>query len=238
MHPWLFNNKEYLNNVQAMRRVAAEVSGVDDGVGRIVETLKKHKLDENTLVVFTADQGWGGGQHGIWGMGDHTRPLHAFDETMHVPLIFRHPGQVAAGKRSDILASNYDLFPTLLDYLDLKAKLPEKPPLPGRSFAPALRGKEGKWDDVVFYEFENTRAIRTVEWKYVYRFPKGPDELYDLKNDPGEKKNLIDQPDHVARQKQLGKRLEEFFDRYADRQYDLRRGGTSKAPLLTQKPKD
>ena len=67
-HPWLFNNKEYLNNVQAMRRYAAEVSGVDDGVGRVLEALKKHGLDENTLVVFTADQGWGGAStaSGAW----------------------------------------------------------------------------------------------------------------------------------------------------------------------------
>ena len=95
-----------------------------------------------------------------------------------------------------------------------------------------------EWDDVVFYEFENTRAVRTADWKYVHRFPKGPDELYDLKNDPGERKNLVDQPDQAAMQKQLAKRLEEFFDRHADRQYDLRRGGTSKVPLLTQKPGD
>ena len=186
-----------------MRRVAAEISGVDDGVGRVLEALKKHKLEENTLVVFTADQGWGGGQHGIWGMGDHTRPLHAFDETMRVPLIVRHPGTVPAGQRRDLLVSNYDLFPTLLDYLGLKDKAPQKPALPGRSFAAALRSKEVEWDDIVFYEFENTRAVRTAEWKYVHRFPKGPDELYDLKNDPGEKKNLVDQPGRPCTGKQV-----------------------------------
>lgn len=237
-HPWLFNNKEYLNNVQAARHYAAEISAVDDGVGRILATLKKHQLEENTLVVFTADQGWGGGQHGIWGMGDHTRPLHAFDETLHVPLLFRQPGPIAAGKRSDLLVSNYDLFPTLLDYLGLKEKLPEKPALPGHSLAPALRGKGVEWDQVVFYEFENTRAVRTTEWKYISRFPKGPDELYDLKNDPGERKNLVEQSDHAAVQKALRKRLDEFFDRYADPAYDLRRGGKSKTPLLTQAAKE
>ncbi|MFP4057275.1 MAG: sulfatase, partial [Candidatus Brocadiia bacterium] len=70
-HPWLRNNKRYLNNVQAMRRYAAECSGVDDGVGRVVDTLRRLGLEGRTLVVYTADQGWGGGQHGIWGMGDH-----------------------------------------------------------------------------------------------------------------------------------------------------------------------
>ncbi|MCI0461086.1 MAG: sulfatase-like hydrolase/transferase [Gemmataceae bacterium] len=232
-HPWLFNNKEYLNNIQAIRRYAAEVSGIDDGVGRVLEALKKHRLEEDTLVVFTADQGWGGGQHGIWGMGDHTRPLHAFDNTLHVPLLFRHPGRIPERKRSDILVSNYDLFPTLLDYLGLTAHVPAKPPLPGRSYAEVLRGKQVVWNDVVFYEFENTRAIRTTQWKYVRRFPKGPDELYDLNADPGERTNLIDRPEQEAVRKQLGRRLEEFFHRYAEPKYDLWRQGQSKVQRIT-----
>src|SRR4051812_377047 len=76
-HPWLRGNREALNNLTAIRRYAAEVSGVDDGVGRILDTLKKLDLEDDTLVVFTADQGWSGGQHGIWGMADHTRPTNA-----------------------------------------------------------------------------------------------------------------------------------------------------------------
>ena len=112
MDPWLVGNKKLLNNVEAMRRYAAEVSGVDDGVGRIMATLKANKLDDNTLVIFTADQGLAGGQNGFWGMGDHTRPLSAFDWTTHVPLIYRHPGHIRAGQRSDILVSNYDFLPT------------------------------------------------------------------------------------------------------------------------------
>jgi arylsulfatase A-like enzyme len=236
MHPWLFNNKEYLNNVQAIRRVAAEVSGIDDGVGQILDTLKQHGLDENTLVLFTGDQGWGGGQHGLWGMGDHTRPLHAFDETLHVPLIYRHPGRIPAGKRPDLLVSNYDVLPTVLDYLGLKEQTPLKPPLPGHSYAVVLEGKPLDWEQVVFYEFENTRAIRTLEWKYIHRFPDGPDELYDLKHDPGERKNLVGQPAPAAVQKELRKRLDAFFDRYADPTYDLKRDGRSKVPLLTRRP--
>jgi hypothetical protein len=62
-----------------MRRLAAETSGVDDGVGEILATLKRLGIDERTLVVYSADQGWMGGQNGIWGMGDHTRPIGAFE---------------------------------------------------------------------------------------------------------------------------------------------------------------
>lgn len=233
-HPWLFNNKEYLNNIKAIRRYAAEVSGIDDGVGAILEALKNHGLDKNTLVLFTADQGWGGGQHGIWGMGDHTRPTHAFDDTTHVPLIFRQPGKIPAGKRSDILCSNYDLLPTVLDFLDRKDQIPRKPILPGRSFAAHLRGKAADWDNVVFYEFENTRAIRTDDWKYIQRIPQGPNELYDQGKDPGQLTNLVDREDHRQTRLQLSRRLEEFFNRYADPRYDLWRGGTSQAPLLSK----
>src|SRR5262249_18171861 len=206
VHPWLHNNKEYINNPTAMRRYAAEISGIDDGVGRIMETLHKHGLGENTLVLFTADQGLAGGHGGFWGMGDHTRPLTAYDWTMHVPLIYRQPGRIPAGKRQDLLVSNYDMMPTLLDHLGLKAKMPDKPLLPGHSYANVLRDKAVAWDDTVFFEFENIRAIRTKSWKYIHRFPDGPNELYDLKNDPGEKKNLYDPRAESLEQKDLHKR--------------------------------
>jgi arylsulfatase A-like enzyme len=234
MHPWLFNNKEYLNNVQAIRRVAAEVSGVDDGVGRVLAALKKHSLEDNTLVIFTADQGWGGGQRGIWGMGDHTRPLHAFDDTMHVPLIFRHPGKIPANRRSAILTSNYDILPTLLGYLGLKDRLPDNP-LPGRDYSDLLCGKKIEWEDVVYYEFENIRSVRTNEWKLILRRkPDGPDELYDLKNDPGERRNLIDDPDHAKTRQMLEARLRAFFARHANPRFDLWGEGKSKTPLLSR----
>ena len=233
VHPWLHNNKQFINNPQAMRRYAAEVSGIDDGVGRILETLREHGLEENTLVIFTADQGLAGGQSGFWGMGDHTRPLTGYDWTMHVPLIWRQPGKIAAGQRRAMLTSNYDILPTLLNYLGLQDKLPPGP-LPGRSYAAALAGKEVAWDDTVFFEFENIRAIRTNTWKYIRRFPDGPDELYDLKNDPGERRSRIDNPEQAEIVTTLRKRLDEFFDRHADPKYDLFRGGQAKTHLISR----
>jgi arylsulfatase A-like enzyme len=173
-HPWLFNNREYINNPVSMRRYAAEVSGIDDGVGRIMEALARHGLDRNTLVVFTADQGLAGGHQGFWGMGDHTRPLTAFDWTMHIPLIFRQPGTVAEGRTSDALVSNYDFLPTVLAQLSLAEKMPTTPKSPGRDFSRALKGEPlDAWDDTTFFEFENVRAIRTREWKLIARFTAG-----------------------------------------------------------------
>jgi arylsulfatase A-like enzyme len=233
MHPWQFNNREYLNNPFSIRRVAAEVSGVDDGVGRILDTLTRLKLDEKTLVILTADQGWVGGQHGLWGMGDHTRPLAAFDGMLHIPLIFRHTGSIPAGKTSDLLTSNYDLMRTVLEYAGLGQQLPAKPVSPGRDYSPTLRGRQQPWENAVFYDFENVRAIRTHDWKYVERFPDGPHELYDLTADPGEQFNLYGQPKQAGMQADLRRRLHEFFTRYADPQYDLWRGGRSKTRLIS-----
>ena len=65
-----------------------------------------------------------GGQNGMWGMGDHTRPIGAHELMMQIPLIFRHPGNIPAGQTSDLLVSNYDFLPTVLGYLGLDDKTP------------------------------------------------------------------------------------------------------------------
>lgn len=232
MHPWQFNNKEYLNNPVSIRRVAAEVSGVDDGVGEIMATLKRLGLDDNTLVIYAADQGWMGGQNGLWGMGDHTRPIGAHELMMHIPLIFRQPGKIPAGKTSDLFVSNYDFLPSVLSYLGLSDKSPNQSP--GRDFSPVLLGQTIPWDNVVFYEMENTRAIRTADWKYVARHPDGPFELYDMQTDPRERFNLFGQPAHAAKQRDFAEQLAAFFNRHADPQYDLWKDGRSKAGRLAR----
>ena len=117
----------------------------------------------------------------------------------------------------------------MLDLVGLRDKTPQKPPLAGHSYAGALTGKPISWNDAVFFEFENTRSIRTLSWKYISRFPKGPNELYDLKHDPEERHNLVDQPAHADQQQLLRTQLDKFFATYADPQYDLSRGGRSKA---------
>ena len=165
--PWNFNYGSRIGDIEVIRKYAAEISGIDDGVGRVMQTLGRLELDENTLVIFTADQGMSGGHSGFWGMGDHTRPLTAFDWTVHVPLIFRYPGRIPAGKSVDLLVSNVDFLPTMLDYLGLKWKGTSQPESPGRSFAAELRGHRIEhWDNTVFYEFAsktNPAAFPTSE---------------------------------------------------------------------------
>jgi arylsulfatase A-like enzyme len=229
VHSWLRAMRTYVNNPIPMRRYAAEISAVDDGVGRVMEALRQRGLDQNTVVIFTADQGLCGGHHGMWGMADHSHPMHTYDETCHVPLIFRHPPQIPAGRSCDLMVSNYDFYSTLLQYLGLADRIPEFPKSPGRDYSSVLRGRQMDWENVIYYEFEASRMIRTADWKYTRRFPAGPDELYDLKHDPGEKTNLAGNPEFAPKQKELAGRLTAFFDRYADPQYDLWQGGRSKA---------
>lgn len=232
-HPWLFNHRDWMFDPKPRRKYAAEISGIDDGVGRILETVRKLGLDNQTLIVFTADQGLACGQSGFWGMGDHTRPLTAYDWTTWVPLIFRHPGRIPAGARHEMMVGTCDLFPTIASYLGLEAGLPSRPPLPGRSFAPVLQGRQVPWEDIVFFEFENVRAVRTPDWKYIRRIHQAPDELFDLRVDAGERLNLCGRPEVETVRAWLHHRLEQFFARYAEPKWDLWRGGGSKSGLTT-----
>ena len=90
-------------------------------------------------------------------------------------------------------------MPALLGHFGLGDQMPRKPESPGRDFAAALRGKPIEWDDVMFYEFETTRAIRTADWKLIRRHATGPHELYNLQADPGELTNLAALPEHQNR---------------------------------------
>lgn len=231
-HPWQLNNRDFINNPTSIRRVATEVSGVDDGVGAVMASLKANGVDDNTVVIFVADQGWVGGHGGFFGMGDHTRPLTARDGMMQIPTIWRHPGHIQAKTRSKKLISNYDFMPTLLGHLGLGDRMPNSPPSPGIDYSDVLTGNGDKQPrDAVFYEFENLRCVRTETHKLVRRFPNGPDELYDLVHDPDEFVNLIDDNGSRPIRNQLRDRLDRFFDSYAEPKFDMWNGGTSQVRI-------
>jgi arylsulfatase A-like enzyme len=234
MHPWQVQNKRFHNQQVAMERVAAETSGVDDGVGEVMATLERLGLTDDTLVVYAGDQGWMGGQNGIWGMGDHTRPIGAHELMMQIPFLFHQPGTIRDGQTSDLLVSNYDFMPTVLGYLGLADKMPTQPKSPGRDFSPVLRGQEIAWDNCVFYEMETCRAVRTDTWKLVLRQGDGPHELYDKQTDPQERFKLYGQPGTETTRAELQAKLEKFFNQYADPQYDIWRGGRSKAHRVSK----
>lgn len=221
---------ESLTSPRAMRNVASEVSMVDDGVGRVLAALDKAGLARDTLVIFASDQGSAFGQKGLWGNSSWGSPYPAYNANMQIPLIVRHPGQVPAGRRSDHAVNEFDLLPTILDYLGLGDRRIAN--TPGRSHAALLRGGPAGDEQPVFFEYITTRVIQTREWKYTRRFLDAPDELYDLTQDPGESRNLAGDPALAGVVRDLDGQLTAFFDRYADPRWDVWRGGTAKAVLV------
>lgn len=220
---------ESLTNPRALINVASEVSMVDDGVGQVLAALEAAGLARDTVVIFASDQGSAWGQHGLWGNSSWGTPYPAYNANMQIPLVVRHPGRVPAGRRSDHAINGFDLLPTLLDYLGLADRTIAN--TPGRSHAGLFRGGRGGQEQPVFFEYLTTRVIQTREWKYIKRFLAAPDELYDLVRDPGETRNLADEPARSAVVRELDARLTGFFEHYADPRWDVWRGGTAKAVL-------
>lgn len=197
-----------------LRGYYAAVSAMDAGVGRLLDKLEELGLAEDTLVVFTADNGMNMGHHGIWGKGNGTFPFNLFDTAVKVPFIARWPGHIPGGRVASSMCSHYDIIQTFNDLFGLGADLPDD--LPGHSFADVLLGGADTDNHVVILdEYGNSRMIRNREWKYIHRYPYGPHELYHLTADPGEKENLIDRPEYTAVRQELLDALQKWYYTYA-----------------------
>lgn len=203
-------HRKYEGSVEAKTGYSALVTGVDRNVGKVLAKLAELGLDGNTVVIFTADQGYNCGHHGFWGKGNGTFPFNMYEESIQVPLIWKHPAHIPAGARISPMVSSYDFFPTLLDYLGIEAG-PE-PQRVGRSYVPFLRGDSPAWSDELYFEFGYVRAIRTGNVKYVERGEGWPSELFDLEADPGETVNRVGAPQHREQVADLRRRLHAFFD--------------------------
>ncbi len=212
-HPW--QNKglsQHHGNRASKHAYSALISGVDHNVGRILSRLEEMGARENTLVVFTADQGWNAGHHGVWGKGNGTWPFNMYEESLRVPMIWNHPGRIPAGITPSPMVSSYDFFPTILEYLDVTP--PSDPQRVGRSYAAFLRGGNPKWENRLYFEYAHARGIRTENLKYVERTREWPSEFYDLESDPGETRNVIDAPAHRKQLTALRAELAAFFERH------------------------
>ena len=209
-----------------LRGYYAAVTAMDDGVGRLLDRLEVLGVADDTLVIFTADNGMSMGHHGIWGKGNGTFPFNLFDTAVKVPFIARWPGRIPAGRVTSSMCSHYDIIQTLNELMDLGAQLPED--LPGRSFANVLkRGEDTDNHVVVLDEYGSSRMIRSQEWKYIHRYPYGPHELYHLTQDPGEKENLVDRPEYAQIQAQMLDALQNWYCTYADPAVDGTREGVT-----------
>ena len=185
---------------------------MDANVARILRRLEERKLRENTLVIFTADQGWNAGHHGMWGKGNGTVPYNLYDESARVPLIWNHPGRIRAGRVVPAMVSSYDYFPTILDYLGLPAHRDSR--MPGRSYAGFVTGREpANWSNRLFFEYGYMRGLRTENMKLIERTKEYPSELFDLEADPGETRNVIADPHYAKVLAGLRSDMGQFFHR-------------------------
>ena len=224
---WYLNLARMHNDQETMANAASQNTMVDDGVGRLLQALKDNGLAENTLVIYTSDQGNFFGQHGLWGHTDFSFPASLYDTAMNIPLIAHYPGVIEKGKVSDLFIGQYDLMPTILDMAGFDMEIANSP---GRSFAEHLKGSElTSWSDAVYLDQEATRVIRTNQYSYWKRMEgTGKNELYDMQKDPKQKNNLYGNPDHAEVVSELDRRLTQFFDTYSNAEYDLWQGGTVK----------
>jgi arylsulfatase A-like enzyme len=224
---WYLNLARMHNDTETMANAASQNTMVDDGVGRLLKALKDNGLAENTLVIYTSDQGNFFGQHGLWGHTDYSFPASLYETAMNIPLIVHYPGVVDKGRVSDLFVGQYDFMPTILDMAGVDVEVANSP---GRSFAEHLKGNElASWNDAVYMDQEATRVIRTDQYSYWKRLKgTGEHELYDIQKDAEQENNLYGNPDYVAVISELDRRLIEFFDTYSNAQYDLWQGGTVK----------
>jgi arylsulfatase A-like enzyme len=192
------------------------VSGLDHHIGRIFAELKASGQWENTIIIFSGDNGLSLGEHGLFGKQN----LYEFGG-MHVPLVVAGPG-ISKGK-SDAFVYLMDLFPTFTEFAG--AKIPDG--VEGKSIVPILTGKEAKVRDVLYTAYRNCqRAIRDERWKLI-RYPLvDRTQLFDLSADPHELTNLADKPEHAAKIAELTELLKKEMAERADN-----------APLTVANPK-
>ena len=227
-HPWAIPGVEsHMGHRESLKGYFAAITALDLNVGRILEKLEQLGLRENTLVVFSSDNGYSCGHHGFWHKGNGTFPLNMYENSVKVPFIMSQPGRIPQGQNAGAMVSQYDFMPTLLDYLGME--VPDDSMSPGRTFVPALLGETNDAQDevVIFDEYGPVRMIRTQEWKYVHRYPYGPHELYDLVNDPGERKNLVDDKSKNSLVGEMRQQLASWFSRYVLPELDGARFGVT-----------
>jgi choline-sulfatase len=219
-----------------MRDYLQCIQSIDDNVGRLLDHLEERGLAENTLVVYTSDQGFFLGDHGWF----DKRLM--YDQSLQMPMLLRWPAAIEAGTRSEAIITNVDFAATFLDVCGIE---PDEalPTSQGRSFLPLLRGEQiADWPDAMYYRYWEHDdpihaapahyGIRTDSHKLIYYYGAGLDvpgasdhvfepewELYDLSADPEEMRNVADDPAYAQVKKDLELKLAEYQRRYSDEPY-------------------
>ena len=207
-----------------MQDYLACVQSVDDNIGRVLDWLDASGLRENTVVIYTSDQGFFLGDHGLYDK------RFMYEASLKMPFIIRWPGVIKPGSVQDEMILNTDFAPTFMDMAELKVP----GDMQGRSIVPLLKGRHPwTWRESMYYRYyhdpgdHDTRAhygVRTLTHKLIYYWKKDQWELFDLVNDPQELRNLYHDPGQekvVAKLKKELSRLKKELkdkDEFAEQQ--------------------
>ena len=200
-----------------MQDYLGSIAAVDDNVGRLLDYLDENGLAENTLVVYTSDQGFYLGEHGWFDK------RFIYEESFKTPLLVRWPGVIDPGSASDQMVQNLDFAQTILDAAGVLVPAD----MQGESLLPLFRGEEENWDrDAVYYHYYEYPAVHMVKRHYgivtreykLAHFYYDVDEweLYDRHKDPQEMLNVYDDPAYVDIVKDLKTKLAELRVKYKD----------------------
>ncbi|MGZ3880729.1 MAG: sulfatase family protein [Flavisolibacter sp.] len=191
------------------------VQSVDDNVGRLMDYLKANGLDQNTIVIYTSDQGFFLGEHGWFDK------RWMYEESFRTPLIIKWPGVITKKMTTTSMVQNLDFAETILDM----AGLPIPSDMQGKSIVPVLKGKQkGDVHDALYYHFyENQEhkvakhiGVRTDRYKLIYFYENDEWELYDLSKDESEMKNVYNDPAYKGIVKQMKEKLQQLKEQYKD----------------------
>ena len=204
------------------RRYTETLLSVDESIGQVLDYLESNGMLENTIVFYMGDNGFSFGEHGL------IDKRHAYEESIRVPLLAYGGGNLLARDSVEELIQNIDIAPTVLDLAGLQA--PAK--MDGRSFLPLLKGENIDWRERIYYEYfwerpfpqtPTVHAVRTDQYKFIrYYGIWDANELYDLRNDPMEKNNLIRSEDHQEIAKALREDLFNWLDSTGGMQIPLK----------------
>jgi len=200
-----------------MQDYLGTIASVDENVGRLLDYLEANDMMDNTIIVYTSDQGFYLGEHGWFDK------RFVYDESFKTPLLVAWPGKVKPGTRSDALVQNLDFAQTFLDAAGIEAPSD----MQGESMVPLLTGHEDQWDrDAVYYHYyeypaehmvNRHYAIITQDYKLIhYYYVEDEWELIDRKKDPLELKNVYDDPAYAEIRADLHKRLDDLRVKYQD----------------------
>ena len=199
-----------------MQDYLGTIASVDDNVGRLLDYLEETGLDQNTMIIYTSDQGFYLGEHGWFDK------RFIYDESFKTPLLIKWPGHIAPGSTNDEMVQNLDFAQTLLEVADIKA--PEA--MQGESLLPLLKGEDTWTREAVYYHYYEYPAVHMVKRHYgivsktfkLIHFYYDVDEweLYDRMKDPSELNNVYNDPAYASIVTQLKLELKDLRIKYQD----------------------